>query len=174
MADSWRLERRVKWKKKRLPFNIHIFKDSYANPYQKYFIKKEEYYESRNTTRTLAYIPTGNKFNKMLRDFYTLISNFSLFFCVSRYPHLCYICYPIFFFTSLYPYHTNNWRLRLYSHLRFFKSERNCWLAVFWLVKRRKCKHKCNLQPLVWYGHYVCSSLITFRYLLYICKCIFV
>lgn len=94
MADSWRLERRAKWKNKRLPFNIHIFKDSYANPYQKYFIKKEEY-TSLGTTRTLAYIPTGNKFNKMLRDFYTLISNFSLFFCVSR-----VIRYSFFFSTS--------------------------------------------------------------------------
>lgn len=43
-------------KKKRLPFNIHIFKNSYANPYQKYFIKKEEYM-SLGTTRALAYIP---------------------------------------------------------------------------------------------------------------------
>jgi len=71
----------------------------------------------------LQYIPTGNKFNKMLRDFYTLISNFSLFFCVSRYPYLCYICYPIFFFTSLFnPYHTSDWKLHLYSHLRLLTN----------------------------------------------------
>jgi len=33
----------------------------------------------------------------MLRDFYTLISNFSLFFCISRYPYLCYSLPPSFF-----------------------------------------------------------------------------
>lgn len=90
-----KMETKKKKKRKRLPFNI--FKDSYANPYQKYFIKKEEYYESRNGAYTLAYIPTGNKFNKMLRDFYTLISNFSLFFYVSRYPYTSVTRYPIFF-----------------------------------------------------------------------------
>lgn len=37
----------------------------------------------QNDTYTYVH-STGSRFNKMLRDFYTLIPNFSLFFCVSR------------------------------------------------------------------------------------------
>lgn len=66
---------------------------------------------SLGTTRTLAYIPTGNKFNKMLRDFYTLISNFSLFFLrlalsvpllfVTPFflPPLYYVCSSLYHFS---------------------------------------------------------------------------
>lgn len=72
--------------KKKILIHIH------TNPYQKYFIKKEGYESlERNDAYTCIYLFTGNRFNKMLRDFYTLILNFSLFFCVSRYPKPLFI-----------------------------------------------------------------------------------
>lgn len=93
---------------------------------------------SLGTTRTLAYIPTGNKFNKMLRDFYTLISNFSLFFLRLALSVPLLLVTSLLFFCFLYclfhSYHFSVIYQILYQILLFFFFNFMLCIITYYLI----------------------------------------